>query len=195
MTVIALPWFVLVSAGSQAPDGSGPGRRVRRFAAGPEDAARAREPVRLVRRAVDEELTPRQRALLLAVVVEGVPLDTVVDELGTTRGAVYKTTRGVNPAVPRRERVPRPEGRPAVSGSGGLTGLERLLDVDPRDAGCDHARHVLHVYAELVQQADDSGAARYLKSPRTSPDAGRASRTSRAYSSCSSARSKGYVCP
>jgi RNA polymerase sigma-70 factor (ECF subfamily) len=62
-----------------------------RFAAGPEEIAQARELVRLVRRAVDEELTPRQRALFLAVVVEGVPLDALVDELGTTRGAVYKT--------------------------------------------------------------------------------------------------------
>jgi RNA polymerase sigma-70 factor (ECF subfamily) len=62
-----------------------------RLGAGPEEIAQARELVRLVRRAVDEELTPRQRALFLAVVVEGVPLDALDDELGTTRGAVYKT--------------------------------------------------------------------------------------------------------
>jgi RNA polymerase sigma-70 factor (ECF subfamily) len=36
-------------------------------------------------------LTPRQRALFLAIIVEAVPLDALVDELGTTRGAVYKT--------------------------------------------------------------------------------------------------------
>jgi hypothetical protein len=48
-----------------------------------------------------------------------------------------------------------------MSGTRGPTGLERLLDVDPRDAGCDHARHVLHVYAELVQQDDGIAAARY----------------------------------
>jgi hypothetical protein len=42
------------------------------------------------------------------------------------------------------------------------SGLDRLLDVDPRDAGCDHARHVLHVYAELLQQSQDA-AARYTE--------------------------------
>lgn len=61
------------------------------FGAGPEELAQARELVRLVRRAVEEELTPRQRDLFLAVVVEAVTLDALVDELGTTRGAVYKT--------------------------------------------------------------------------------------------------------
>ena len=62
-----------------------------RFSAGPDEVAQARELVTLLRQAVDRELTPRQRALFVAVVVEGVPLDALVDELGTTRGAVYKT--------------------------------------------------------------------------------------------------------
>jgi RNA polymerase sigma-70 factor (ECF subfamily) len=62
-----------------------------RFGTGPEEVAQARELARLVRRAVEEELTPRQRALFLAIIVEAVPLDALVDELGTTRGAVYKT--------------------------------------------------------------------------------------------------------
>ena len=37
--------------------------------------------------------------------------------------------------------------------------LDRLLDVDPRDAGCDHAMAVLHLYAELVAQGGDAAAA------------------------------------
>ena len=57
---------------------------------GPEEMAQARELVALLRQAVEQELTSRQRELFLAVVVEGVPLDALVDELGTTRGAVYK---------------------------------------------------------------------------------------------------------
>lgn len=48
-----------------------------------------------------------------------------------------------------------------MSGAGGPTRLQRLLDVDPRDAGCDHAREVLHVYAELVLQDNDAASARY----------------------------------
>jgi RNA polymerase sigma-70 factor (ECF subfamily) len=62
-----------------------------RVGAGPEEVAQARELAGLLRSAVERELTARQRALFVAVVVQGVPLDALVDELGTTRGAVYKT--------------------------------------------------------------------------------------------------------
>lgn len=62
-----------------------------RLGAGPEQVAQGRELVALLRTAVERELTPRQRDLFVAVVVEGVPLDALVAELGTTRGAVYKT--------------------------------------------------------------------------------------------------------
>jgi RNA polymerase sigma-70 factor, ECF subfamily len=62
-----------------------------RLGAGPDEQVQARELVTLVRRAVDEQLTPRQRTAFVAVVVNGVPLDAVVDELGTNRNAVYKT--------------------------------------------------------------------------------------------------------
>lgn len=47
--------------------------------------------VRAVRRAVDETLTAHQRRLFITVVLEAVPLDAVVEELGTNRNAVYKT--------------------------------------------------------------------------------------------------------
>jgi hypothetical protein len=32
----------------------------------------------------------------------------------------------------------------------GRANLERFLRTDPRDVGCDEARSVMHVYAELV---------------------------------------------
>jgi len=40
---------------------------------------------------VAQELTPRQRQVFVALVVTGMPLDALVAELGSTRGAVYKT--------------------------------------------------------------------------------------------------------
>jgi hypothetical protein len=40
----------------------------------------------------------------------------------------------------------------------GWSALERFLDTDPQDAGCDEAIKLLHVYAELV--ANDADAAR-----------------------------------
>jgi hypothetical protein len=39
----------------------------------------------------------------------------------------------------------------------GWSALQRFLDTDPRDAGCDQAMEMLHVYAELV--ATDADAA------------------------------------
>jgi len=41
-----------------------------------------------------------------------------------------------------------------------LKRLERFLRTDPRDAGCDEAMAVLHVYADLVA-ADRNAAGRY----------------------------------
>lgn len=61
-----------------------------RLSAGPEEQAQAGELVTLLRRAVEEELTARQRFVFVAVVVNGVPLDAVVAELGTNRNAVYR---------------------------------------------------------------------------------------------------------
>ena len=50
-----------------------------------------RELADAVRRAVDEHLTPRQRKVFVAIVVNGVPMDALVAELGSTRNAIYKT--------------------------------------------------------------------------------------------------------
>jgi hypothetical protein len=41
----------------------------------------------------------------------------------------------------------------------GRLALERFLQTDPRDVGCDEALAVLHVYAELVM-ADPGAASR-----------------------------------
>lgn len=40
----------------------------------------------------------------------------------------------------------------------GWAELERFLDTDPRDVGCDEALRLLHVYVDLVLD-DTSGAA------------------------------------
>ncbi|MGE5720581.1 MAG: sigma-70 family RNA polymerase sigma factor, partial [Nocardioidaceae bacterium] len=41
--------------------------------------------------AVNEELTPRQRRVFVAIVLKDVPLDTLVIELASNRNAIYKT--------------------------------------------------------------------------------------------------------
>jgi RNA polymerase sigma-70 factor, ECF subfamily len=40
---------------------------------------------------IAEALTPHQRTVLVAVTLNGVPIDVLADRLGTTRGALYKT--------------------------------------------------------------------------------------------------------
>ena len=41
--------------------------------------------------AMDDVLTPHQRRVLVALAVNGVPIDVLADRLSTTRGALYKT--------------------------------------------------------------------------------------------------------
>ena len=44
-----------------------------------------------LQRAVNELLTPHQRSVLVALALNGVPIDVLAERLGTTRGALYKT--------------------------------------------------------------------------------------------------------
>ncbi|HEX3283994.1 MAG TPA: sigma-70 family RNA polymerase sigma factor [Mycobacterium sp.] len=57
----------------------------------PEREAEQRELLTSVTQAIDDVLTPQQRKVLLALAVNGVPIDVLADRLGTTRGALYKT--------------------------------------------------------------------------------------------------------
>ncbi len=44
-----------------------------------------------LRRAIDEQLTERQRFIFQSVTMDEVPTDVLAERLGTTRGAIYKT--------------------------------------------------------------------------------------------------------
>jgi RNA polymerase sigma-70 factor (ECF subfamily) len=44
-----------------------------------------------IRNAIEDELTAHQREVLVAVALNGVPIDVLAERLDTTRGAVYKT--------------------------------------------------------------------------------------------------------
>jgi len=60
------------------------------FGFDPARQAEWRDLLAAFRRAVDTELTPRQREVIVALVVNGVPLDALAAKLGSTRGAIYK---------------------------------------------------------------------------------------------------------
>jgi RNA polymerase sigma-70 factor, ECF subfamily len=57
----------------------------------PDDEAEQSELLREVRRGIDEALTPHQRTVLVALALNGVPIDVLAERLDTTRGALYKT--------------------------------------------------------------------------------------------------------
>jgi RNA polymerase sigma-70 factor, ECF subfamily len=61
-----------------------------RFGVDPARETERREMADVVRHAVDETLTQRQRHIFVALVLNGVPLDALVSDLGMTRGAIYK---------------------------------------------------------------------------------------------------------
>jgi RNA polymerase sigma-70 factor (ECF subfamily) len=57
----------------------------------PDAQAEATELVGAVREAMAEVLTPRQRAVLVAITLKGVPIDVLAERQHTSRGALYKT--------------------------------------------------------------------------------------------------------
>jgi RNA polymerase sigma-70 factor (ECF subfamily) len=57
----------------------------------PTQEAEWRDLLAALRRAVDNQLTPRQRQVFVAIVVNQVPLDALVAELASSRNAIYKT--------------------------------------------------------------------------------------------------------
>jgi RNA polymerase sigma-70 factor, ECF subfamily len=59
--------------------------------ASPDVQAEASELIDAVRDAIAEVLTPHQRAVLVALTLNDVPIDVLAERRGTTRGALYKT--------------------------------------------------------------------------------------------------------
>jgi RNA polymerase sigma-70 factor, ECF subfamily len=57
----------------------------------PEAAAEQSELLTTLQHAIDEQLTAHQRRVLVALAVNGVPIDVLAERLGSTRGALYKT--------------------------------------------------------------------------------------------------------
>jgi RNA polymerase sigma-70 factor (ECF subfamily) len=57
----------------------------------PEDRAETSELMQALQHSIDGCLTDHQREVLVALALNGVPLDVLADRLNTTRGALYKT--------------------------------------------------------------------------------------------------------
>jgi RNA polymerase sigma-70 factor, ECF subfamily len=93
--------FALLEAGVKAPRRAWQGREVPLEADGwarlpdrrasPDADAETAELLDAVRDAITESLTPHQRAVLVAITLNDVPIDVLAARLGSTRGALYKT--------------------------------------------------------------------------------------------------------
>ena len=57
----------------------------------PAESAEQSELLETLQRAIAEVLTPHQRRVLVALALNGVPIDVLAERLSTTRGALYKT--------------------------------------------------------------------------------------------------------
>jgi RNA polymerase sigma-70 factor, ECF subfamily len=57
---------------------------------GPDDDVESRALLEAVRDGIRSALTPRQRQVLVATVLEGVPIDVLAERLGSNRNALYK---------------------------------------------------------------------------------------------------------
>ena len=60
-------------------------------AASPEVEAEQSELMATLQEAISNELTEHQRRVLVALAIDGVPIDVLAERLDTTRGALYKT--------------------------------------------------------------------------------------------------------
>jgi RNA polymerase sigma-70 factor (ECF subfamily) len=61
-----------------------------RFGFEPAQESEWRDLLAALRRAVDTELTSRQREVFVAIVLNGIPLDALAVKLGSNRNAIYK---------------------------------------------------------------------------------------------------------
>jgi RNA polymerase sigma-70 factor (ECF subfamily) len=57
----------------------------------PDRDAETAELMRVVRSGIEDDLTPHQRDILIALTVKGVPIDVLAERLNATRGSLYKT--------------------------------------------------------------------------------------------------------
>lgn len=68
----------------------------------PEAVFEQKDAMEMVRKILMEELTQRQRAIMLAINVQGVPLDVVAQRMGTNRNALYKMMHDARLKLKRR---------------------------------------------------------------------------------------------
>jgi RNA polymerase sigma-70 factor (ECF subfamily) len=68
----------------------------------PDAEAEQSELLTTLQAAIEDDLTPHQRRVLVALALNGVPIDVLAERLGTNRGALYKTLHDARQKLRKR---------------------------------------------------------------------------------------------
>jgi RNA polymerase sigma-70 factor (ECF subfamily) len=71
-------------------------------ASAPQEDVEMGELLDAVQQAIEQELTPHQREILVAITINDVPIDVLAEHLSTTRGSLYKTLHDARRKLRRR---------------------------------------------------------------------------------------------
>jgi RNA polymerase sigma-70 factor, ECF subfamily len=69
---------------------------------GPDVDLEQKELLEALQATIEEELTPHQRRVVVALAINGVPIDVLAERLSTTRGALYKTLHDARAKLRKR---------------------------------------------------------------------------------------------
>ena len=152
-----------------------------RFGLDPGEQAVHAEIIMAIRHAVDRSSPPASGGCSWAVVISGIPLDAVVAQTGYRPGtSIYKAIFDARRKI-RSFLVANGYLEQEKAGDRAMTdwtALERFLDTDPADVGCEQAMDILHVYADLLAAGADAAQQTTPAWRPTWPPAAPAARTS-----------------
>jgi RNA polymerase sigma-70 factor, ECF subfamily len=110
-------------------------------------------------KAIEGELRPHQREVLVAIAINGVPIDVLAEWLNTTRGALYKTLHDGRQKLIAALGTRGPEHRLTTGVGAGVTGaaccnrdrlIARLTGPSSPELSCDECFEQLDRYVELA---------------------------------------------
>jgi RNA polymerase sigma-70 factor (ECF subfamily) len=136
-------------APGQQADDSGWDRLPGRLGLAPRERAGWDEFAAALRRAVEEDLSDKQRRVFTAVTLDGVPAEVLATGLGSSRSAIYKALFDARRRLGARLAA---DGHHPAHRSGNASASPRWADAvlaaDPGDAGCDFTFQLLDRYVE-----------------------------------------------
>lgn len=132
-----------------------------------EQSAEATDTLAALTAAIEGELRPHEREVLVATAINGVPIDVLAEWLNTTRGALYKTVQAGRQKLRAVLGARSLEHRLTAGGGAGVTGpagcnrdrlIARLSGPSSPELSCDECFEQLDRYVELELADSDADA-------------------------------------